>query len=254
MKQKINTRKGILSVLTVVLLAAAVFTFPYAFDLTWSLPGAEADRTLTYTTGSLTWDSAADIDENGVIRLSMFKPDYSSVNAQNGDNVVAPGTEKNTCIRFLNKAGGTVSYTAVLYRLDTTEVPVTASLSGADAVGTYSLPGGVTADQVIDAVGGTVDGSSVELLDIDWLWQFSVDDDTDRHDTGLGNESVPDEVNYGLYLVVTDNNTGDTVSPKTGDSSKMMLWFVLLVISLCAVVFFLFWGERSEKAQKKHEE
>lgn len=253
MKQKIKTRKGILAALTVILLAAVVITFPYTFNLTWSLPGAEADRTLTYTTGSLTWDSSADIDGNGVIRLSMFKPDYSSVKAQNGEDVVAPGTENNTCIRFFNKAGGTVSYTAVLYRLDDTEVPVTASLAGADAVGTYSLPSGVTADQVVNAVGGTIDSNSVELLDIDWLWQFSADDAADRHDTGLGNESVPDEVNYGLYLVVTDNNTGEIVSPKTGDNTNMMLWFVLLVISLCAVVFLLFWGNRSEKAQKKHE-
>lgn len=253
MEQKIKARQGILAVLTVILLAAVVITFPYTFNLTWSLPGTEADRTLTYTTGSITWDSSADIDGNGVIRLSMFKPDYSSVKAQNGEDVVAPGTENNTCIRFFNKAGGTVSYTAVLYRLDDTEVPVTASLTGADAVGTYSLPSGVMADQVINAVGGTIDGNSVELLDIDWLWQFSVDDAADQHDTKLGNESDPDEVNYGLYLVVTDNNTGEIVSPQTGDSSNIMLWFVLLVISLCAVVFLLFWGNRSEKAQIKHE-
>lgn len=251
MKQKQKARRGILTVLTVVLLAAAVVTFPYAFDLTWSLPGTDADRTLTYTTGSLTWDSAADIDENGVICLSMFKPDYNSVDAQNGDKVVAPGTEKNTGIRLLNSASGAVSYTAVLYRLDTTEVPVTASLSGANAVGSYALPKGVSADQVINAVGGTLKGGSVELLDIDWQWQFSVDVETDAKDTGLGNKSVPDEVKYGLYVVVTDNNS--YYSPKTGDSSNMMLWFVLLLVSLCAVVFFLFWGARSEKAQKKNE-
>ena len=66
-------RREILTVLIVVLFAAALITFPYAFNLTWAMPGADMDRTLTYRTGSLTWDSDAEIDANGVIRLSMFR-------------------------------------------------------------------------------------------------------------------------------------------------------------------------------------
>ena len=253
MEQKLNARRGILAVLAVVLLAAAVLTFPYAFGLTWSLPGSDTDRTLTYTVGSLTWDSAADIDENGVIVLSVFRPEYASVSAQNGDKVVAPGTEKSTGIRLLNSSAGSVSYTAALYRLDAETVPVTAALSGADTVGSYALPNGVSAEQVVGAVGGTLGAGGSDTLSVDWLWQFTVDDETDRSDTELGNDADPDEVEYGVYIVVTDTNTGDSSTPRTGDSSHTAVWFIMAVVSLCAVIFFLFWGERSKKTREEDE-
>ncbi len=247
-----KTRRGILAVLTAVLLAAAICTFPYAFGETWSLPGAEADRTLTYTTGKLTWDSAADIDANGEIILSMFKSAYTNVESADGSKVVAPGTDNTTCIRLRNKAGSSISYTAVLYRLDETEVPIVADLSGAAAVKTYSLPKNVSEDQVVKAIGGTVKRNSVQLLDIDWLWQYFVDDEGDELDTHLGNAETPEQVRYGLYIVVTDNSTGQAVNPKTGDSSHIVLWSVLTLVSLCAVVYLLASGERSRKSRQEH--
>ncbi len=253
MEQKKKTRRGILAAAIVVLFAAALFTFPYAFNLTWALPGADSDRTLTYRTGSLTWDSAADIDASGVIRLSMFRSSYDNVSAEDGKNVLAPGTEKTTCIRLLNTAGGSIRYTAVLYRLDETGVPVLASLSGADAAVTtaYTLPGGVKAEQVVNAVSGTVSGSSVKTVDIDWQWAFSVDDAADRDDTQRGNQSQLDEVRYGLYIVVEDDNyDGGLVPPKTGDNAHMMLWFILAVAALCAMAVLAVWDRRREKARR----
>lgn len=293
MTQRMKAGRGVLAVLTAVLLAAAVFTFPYAFDLTWSLPGAEADRTLTYTAGSLTWDSAADIDENGVIRLSLFMPDYSGVHAQNGDRVVAPGTGESTKIRILNTVSGGIRYTAVLYRTDRTEVPVTAGLTGGDsAAEEYVLPEGVTEEQVVDAVTGAVDGGSVKTVDIDWSWDFTGDGETDLRDTALGNKSVPDEVEYGLYIVVEDYNSygqrpvnppsggeeeepaepsdedgeeepagpsgedgGDdrhVIPPKTGDDSHLTQWSVLAAVSLIALLFTAFWGRR--ESRETHED
>lgn len=251
-----KTRRGILTALIVVLFAAALITFPYAFNLTWAMPGADMDRTLTYRTGSLTWDSDAEIDANGVIRLSMFRSSYSNVSAEDGVNVLAPGTEKTTRIRLLNTAGGSIRYTAVLYRLDETDVPIFADLSGMDASVTadYALPGGVTAEQVVNAVSGTVGGSSVKTVDIDWKWDYSVDDAADQKDTELGNQAQPDEVQYGLYIVVVDDNyNGGIVPPQTGDDSHMMLWFILAVVSLGVMIFFAIWDKRNEKARKTHE-
>lgn len=62
MEHRTKAHSGVLATVIAVLAIAVLITFPYAFNLTWSLPGAESDRTLTYSTGKLTWDSAADID------------------------------------------------------------------------------------------------------------------------------------------------------------------------------------------------
>ena len=255
MEQKAKARSGILATLVAVLAIAVLITFPYAFNLTWSLPGADSDRTLTYSTGKLTWDSAADVDSAGVIQLSMFRSDYDNVSAENGENVIAPGTEKTTRIRLLNKASGSVRYTAVLYRLDNTDVPIQAGLTGTDAAITgYTLPAGVTKDQVIGAVGGDLNGTSVKTVDVDWKWDYSIDDPTDVHDTQLGNRTPSDAVKYGLYVVVEDENSkdGGVVLPQTGDDSHMMLWFILLVVSLCLMIVLTVWDRRSARRNNEH--
>ena len=94
MEHRTKAHSGVPATVIAVLAIAVLITFPYAFNLTWSLPGAESDRTLTYSTGKLTWDSAADIDANGVIRLSMFRSDYDGVSAGNGHNVIAPARKR----------------------------------------------------------------------------------------------------------------------------------------------------------------
>lgn len=259
MEQELRSRRGVLTTLIVLLFAAALITFPYAFNLTWSSPAA--DRTLTYTVGSLTWDSAAEkVDKNGVIRLSMFDSVYDNVKSADDGKVVAPGTGKTTNILLKNTVSGSIRYTAVLYRLDKTEVPIVADLTGPDpAVTDYYLPNGVAAEQVVSAVGGTVNGGSVKTLDISWNWKFSEGNDKgDAHDTMLGNKSPADKVEYGLYIVVEDDNYYGggginnclVVPPKSGDNSAMKL-LVLSVLAMCATLAFTHRDKRAKKSAEK---
>lgn len=258
MEQELRSRRGVLTTLIVLLFAAALITFPYAFNLTWSSPAA--DRTLTYTVGSLTWDSAAKIDKNGVIQLSMFDSGYDNVKSADGVNVVAPGTGKTTQILLRNTVSGSIRYTAVLYRLDDTKVPIAAGLTGSDPVTNYYLPKGVKKEQVVSAVGGTVNGGSVKTLDIDWNWEFSKgDDEGDKRDTMLGNKSPADEVKYGLYIVVEDDNYYGgggginnclVVPPKSGDNSAVKL-LVLSVLAMCAMLSFTHRDKRAKKSAEK---
>lgn len=258
MEQELRSRRGVLTTLIVLLFAAALITFPYAFNLTWSSPAA--DRTLTYTVGSLTWDPAAKkIDKNGVIQLSMFDSGYVNVKSADGGKVVAPGTGKTTNILLKNTVSGSIRYTAVLYRLDDTKVPIVAGLTGPDpAVTDYYLPNGVAKEQVVSAVGGTVNGGSVKTLDISWNWKFSKDDEGDAHDTMLGNKSPADEVEYGLYIVVEDDNYYGggginnclVVPPKSGDNSAVKL-LVLSVLALCAILSFTHRDKRAKKSAEK---
>lgn len=255
MEQELRSRRGVLTTLIVLLFAAALITFPYAFNLTWSSPAA--DRTLTYTVGSLTWDSAAKIDKNGVIQLSMFDSGYDNVKSADGGNVVAPGTRKTTNILLKNTVSGSIRYTAVLYRLDNTDVPIVAGLTG-PAVTNYYLPKGVKEEQVVSAVGGTVNGGSVKTLDISWNWDFFKDAEGDERDTMLGNKSPADKVEYGLYIVVEDDNYYGggginnclVVPPKSGDNSTVKL-LVLSVLAMCAALAFTHRDKRAKKSAEK---
>ena len=232
-------------VLITILLAAAL-TFPYALAMTWSIGDADTDHTLTYVSGRLRWDAASEVGKNGELHLSMFRPDYDGISAHNDENVVAPGTEGQTHIRIQNKGDDSISYTAVLYRLDESDIPITASLTGGTPTQTHVLPSGVTAEQV-GSVTGTVSGKSSKLLEIDWQWHYSVDELSDDRDTMLGTQSEGDEVEYGMYIVVTDNHTESEYVPKTGDDSNIMLWCALTLASLFAAAYFVFRCERKGK-------
>lgn len=114
---------------------------------------AEPAHVLSYTTGRLTWDSATGIDENGAAVLSLFADAYQNVLSENGERVVAPGTDGSCTVRLENRMGYAISYIAVAYRIKEAEIlPVEPEFSceGAEDTGSYPLPEGVEDAQVME--------------------------------------------------------------------------------------------------------
>ena len=273
LNEKLKTQRGILTLLIVFLSAAAILTFPYAFNLTWALPGAESDRTLTYTSGKLTWDSDADIDEEGAVILPVFKSAYENAKSKDGKNIVAPGTSNETGIRLLTASNNEIRYTAVLYRLDDTEIPIVSGLAGGEEAEAEVLPENVTQDMVEACISGTISKNSVKTLDISWEWAWSDTESDNIFDTSLGVKENPDEVEYGLYVVVqddsipdeddsdadsddkkddsnNDNTNGKTISPTTGDTSNMLLWFIIAACALAVVIVVFIISSKRKKEDK----
>lgn len=232
-----------------ILFILQMITLPVMMGVTYSGRSESPNHILTYTQGKLTWDSATGIDENGVAELDLFDAIYNNVESSDGKNVVAPGTDGFNIVRLKNSVSGSVKYTAVLYRIRTNEaLPVEASLTGAFTDTTaYTLPDGVSANQVVRAVTGTVKGGEILDFDISWLWEFEESDQQDIIDTMLGIEDDPDTVTVGLYIVVEDNNSYVSPDiPKTGDNSHVGMYFGLMLISLIMLVLLL-WDYRKEK-------
>ena len=171
----------------------------------------------------------------------------TDVVAADGKNVIAPGTEGFNIVRLLNDVDGELTYTAVLYQIQSAaELPVVADLdgSGFSDTASYPLPDGVTEEQVVRAVTGKLAGKTVQDFDISWLWEFYVSDAQDVVDTALGNKIAPDEITVGLYIVVNDDNEysddGGYVkpdNPQTGDDSCLVLYIVLMLVSLLMLIF-----------------
>lgn len=171
---------------------------------------AEPAHVLSYTTGRLTWDSATGIDENGAAVLSLFADAYQNVLSENGERVVAPGTDGSCTVCLENRMGYAISYIAVAYRIKEAEtLPVEPEFSceGAEDTGSYPLPEGVEDAQVIRAVRGELSGGQSADFRLDWLWEYYESDARDVLDTALGDKAAfdtPDDVTAGIYIVVEE--------------------------------------------------
>ena len=239
-----------------ILFILEVIAFPFALGFTWAGRSEAPERILIYTQGKLTWDSAAGIDENGAADLSLFEALYQNVEADNGEMVVAPGTEGDSIVRLKNSLSGTIGYTAGLYRIRTTEqLPVEASLSGDgfSNTDTYALPEGVKNEDVIRAVSGTVDGGMIQDFDIGWTWKFYDSEQQDIIDTWLGDKAAggdADDVTVGLYIIVKDENTYITPDhPQTGDRG-IGIYIVLMCVSGAVLILLIVYKKRSRKCEE----
>ena len=267
-----------------ILFLLAVVLFPFAAERTYAGRNETPNQILTYTAGSLTWDSAANVDaETGVAELSLFSSAYQNVEGQNGEKVVAPGTKGTNIVRLKNDADHSITYIAVMYReKEEDTLPVEPVLTDDDAfidAETYPLPEGVTQAQVVRAVTGTVEANEIQDFDITWLWAYYESDARDVVDTTLGNKAAweeADDVMAGLYIVVEEESSSDPGPvpsdpddfddpddpndpddpytypqvPQTGDSSNFTLYLVLMAVS-GLILLFLMLERRKEKQCKK---
>lgn len=86
-----------------ILFLTQVVLFPFAMGFTYAGRNESPHHVLTYTTGSLTWNSATGVDpDTGVAELSLFSDHYQNVQSDNGEKVVAPGTENTNIVRLKN--------------------------------------------------------------------------------------------------------------------------------------------------------
>ena len=234
-----------------ILFILEVLLLPVVLEITYAGRGDGPDHILTYTTNSLMWDSATGIDEYGVAVLDLFDSLYDGTVDGGGDKVVAPGTQGSSTVRLKNDCDRTITYTAVLYRIRTTEaLPVEAALAGEGLTDTdsYQLPYQVEPEHVVRAVSGELKADRILDFDISWLWEFEQSGEQNAIDTGLGNAVQADEVTVGLYIVVEDEGEQrDPSIPPTGDESRLAMYLTLMGISFCALILLLWDYRRRER-------
>jgi len=233
-------------------LVLLILTTPFAMSSTYANRSEAPDHILTYTRAKLTWDNASGINaDTGAAELSLFDARYDeTVFAQNGDNLIAPGTEGFNIVRLKNDVKGTVKFTAVLYSISTDEnIPVTIGLDSENVTDTdtYILPDGIDKSNVIRAVTGTIEGGRIQDFDISWIWNFYESDQQDITDTILGNKDMLDNLTVGFYIVVEDNNSYVLPeSPDTGVNSHIV--FHICLVFICGLVLlFLILGYKRDK-------
>ena len=239
-------------VLIMGILGAA--TVPAAYSYTYAGRSESPDHILTYTGEKMVWDDATGINEDGVAEMDLFDGCYTNVTSEDGEILVAPGTGKTSIVRLKNDKHESMKYTAVLYCTETDEnLPVEVVLNGSNftETDTYTLPEGVSQDQVITAVQGTLDGNQIQDFDVSWDWDFYQDDAQDAADTEFGNREDADHMTVGLYFQA--ENRDEVIipeTPQTGDTSTPVgPYLVLMLISGAVVILLLI--ERKRRTENK---
>lgn len=251
----------------IILFLLQIIVFPFAINYTLADRSEKPNHNISYTTNKLEWEESMGINKRGAAELSVFSAQYQNVDSSNGDYLIAPGTEGKNIIRFNNKSSGAVKYIAVLYEIKSSEsLPVEVSFETPNSSDTdiQALPEGVTKDQIIRTVTGEAKAGEIRDFDINWLWNFEVNDAQDKIDVDFGNKSAngnPDDVTVGFYIVVEDDNASSSIptdnthdyikpiTPRTGGSLNIIIYVVFMCVS--AFVIFILGFKRRHKAEEQ---
>lgn len=238
-----------------ILIFVSVITFSI-LGFTFASDAHSSEHILSYNTNSLTWnDGATGIEEDGSYSIDLF--DTLPV-GEDGMKIIAPGANDGGSFSLLNTTSRPLEYTASIYLVTDSSVPIVADFPNFDPTNTvdnYVLPFEIEGAEVLRVVSGNLDSyESCEFI-VEWEWAFSVGDEQDILDTAIGNLEFS-ELSLGIMVTVTDPMAEDgIISPDPSTCNCMiclfgggcaMCWLcwtltaiAIFVTALCAVSIVL---------------
>lgn len=203
-------------------------------------PVLTADWFRTYDENTV-WSGETDIE---IFRISYENGSGQvTVNSENGEKLLAPGTENTYSFALENTGNNPVKYTMSMeaYFTDGTHViPVEARVSSHEGVylcgSADSYAPVLDLNQVADS--GSLKAGYIMPYTLQWRWPFEIDDE---YDTMLGNLAVEEDISLTIVIRTTASYTPDPGSgiPKTGDTSNITLMFTIMVASGAGLLILL---------------
>lgn len=239
----IKIRKIMLPII-VILFLLEVLTLPLVLGMTYATGSETPEHILTFAERNLTWDMHTETNSSGAAVLSLFEAVYGNAKSHNDEKIIAPGTSGKSIVRLKNEDENPINFTALVYSIRTDEkLPAEVSLAGEgfSPTNNYTLPQGISKENVISAVCGTVKSGGIQDFDINWLWEFDKNSAQDYADTIFGDNAANDRaerIKAGIIIYVEDES-GDIIvsSPQTGHYGVLSGYFILMLISLLLLVF-----------------
>lgn len=211
-------------------------------------PFLSADWFRTYDENTV-WSGQTDIE---IFRVSYENGSGQvTVNSENGEKLLAPGTENRYSFALENTGSNPVKFTMSMeaYFSDGTHViPVEARVSGHE--GTYLCGSADTFAPVLElnnvSDSGSLRPGYIMPYTLEWCWPFEIDDE---YDTLLGNLAVEEDLSLTIVIKTTASYTpeGNSGIPKTGDTSHIGLMLTVMVGSGTALLFLLIPRPRREE-------
>lgn len=195
-------------------------------------------------------------------QVEIFKISYENgeqiitVKSDNGDKVIAPGTQNSYTFKLKNTGNVALDYTVEIDAYFTPAdivIPITGRLNRYD--GTWVVGGRdeYAAVPVLDAAEdkGTLGAGKYTYYTLDWLWPFESGDD--ELDTLLGNLAAEQDLTFTIVIKTTATESSNPYDdsgitpPQTGDNSNITLWIVLAVSSFLMMLFLLFYQNKEKR-------
>ena len=200
-----------------------------------------------------TWTTQTDIE---LFRISYEGGEQNiTVLSDNGDEVIAPGTDNSYTFRLKNTGNVALDYTVSMEAVcsdNVTYIPVDVRMR--DYNGDYCI-GNREGYAPVSELNGLEDSNTLGVgsyayYTLEWQWPFESGDD--EYDTWLGNLEEPATLIIKINTYATtsaDPNAMGGLSAQTGDTFLPALWIALAALSATGIVILVVY-----KARRRREE
>lgn len=201
------------------------------------------------------WSTETNVD---IFRLSYVNGEgVVTVNSDNGDKLIAPGTENAYTFRLKNTGNCAMDYTMTMEAYFSSAewtIPVEVRMKSYN--GSWLIGGDDSWEDVLE-LNGIADSTTLGVnryayYTLEWRWPFETGND--EWDTMLGNLSVSEDVSLTIVIRTVasqnpDPNAGSNNGlAQTGDSFRLLPYLVLLTVSGAAVALLVVFGKCGKKA------
>lgn len=195
-------------------------------------------------------------DENtvwsGETNVEIFRISYdnetgeTTVRSLDGDKVLAPGVGSSYSFELENTGNVSLDYTMEMDAwFSDTEYPIPVFVRVCDANDRWLLGSEGEMVEVLRLAevkeSGTLAAGFVRGYTLEWEWPFELDD---VYDTMLGNLAVEEDITLTIQIRTTATYSDDPQAPggdnpATGDTGRVGMYAILMVVSLGGILFIL---------------